>query len=175
MESARNRLFVIVIFLAIFLCSFGQSSWSGRKIVIGRISFQDSVMQECIDSVVHRVIQNCSIDKEREVICMCFPNQDTDLLFFPKDKKYGLTEWFFDNHPQIVGYFLMEGYTIIVFGDGAYKYSIKKRGRKKLKILPINEIPVLDGVYPYCRVSIKDLPRLNIEESSPRVRPNIYY
>lgn len=175
METVRNRIKLIC--LLIVVCTFcqGQSIKQDLKIELNRITFCDSDLRECINHYIPEIIQKCSFNKEKEVLCMKFLDKSPLLSFFPKSKVVGLTEWFFEKNSDVIGYFMKDEVTVIVLGENAYKYSVKKKRKGKRVLWPIDYPPILDGVYPYWLFSLNDSPIKLVEESFPQERPTTYY
>lgn len=175
MENVRKRIKIICLLLV--ACTFcqGQNVKQNVKIELNRITFRNTDLQECINHYIPRIIQKCGLNKEKEVICMKFHDKSSLLSFFPKNYVVGLTEWFFENNSDVIGYFMMDGATIVVFGKNAYKYSVKKKCRRKKILKIIDYPPILDGVYPYWLFSLEDSPIKLVDESYPKERPNTYF
>ncbi len=70
MEAVRNRIKLICLLLVVCTFCQGQSVKQNMKIELNRITFCNSDLQECINHYIPEIIQKCSLNKEKEVLCM---------------------------------------------------------------------------------------------------------
>ena len=175
METVRKRIKLICLLLVVCTFCQGQSVKQNMKIELNKITLCNSDLQECINHYIPKIIQKCSLNKEKEVLCMKFLDKSPLLSFLPKSNVVGLTEWFFENNSDVIGYFKKDGVTIIVLGENAYKYSVKKKRKGKKVLWPIDYPPIIDGVYPYWLFSLEESPIKLLEESCPQERPATYF
>ena len=148
-----NRL-LFVLFLFICISVKGQMREEGRDLVLHEISFSKKFVRSFMNDSIQDMSKAFGMNNEKDVLCVYFRKEKDTIVFWPRNLKYGITEWFLYWHiDHIIGYYKKDDVRVLVLCEDLHKYKGYFKIKKKAITLhvedhvPTNEELYVDKVY----------------------------
>lgn len=165
-----NRL-LFVFFLFICISAKGQMRQEGRDLVLHEISFKKKFVRTFMNDSIQDMTKQFGMNNEKDVLCVYFRKETDTILFWPRNRKYGITEWFLDWHfDHIIGYYKKDDVRVLVLCEDLKKYKGYFKEKKNNITLHIeNHAPSNEAGFVYKKYIIYNNKSMSlIEENIPQ-------
>ena len=126
MSTTRNVFIWALTILSLFVCISisGQTTDEGRNLELHEISFTNKFLKSFMKDSIQNMAMDFRMNNELDVLCIYFRKEKDTILFWPRSRQYGITEWFLSFHiNHIVGYYEKGGVWVLVLCEDTNKYA----------------------------------------------------
>ena len=149
----------------------GQIRHGGRDLALHEISFKKKFVRTFMNDSIQDMVKEFGMNNEQDVLCVYFRKDPDRILFWPRNLKYGITEWFLNSHiNHILGYYKKDDVRVLVLCEDANKFANYFKIKKKTITLHIeNHAPSNEAELVYKEYMIyKNKSMSLIDENIPQ-------
>ena len=147
----------------------------GRDLVLHEISFSKKFVRTFINDSIKDMAKEFGMNNERDVLCVYFRKGTDTILFWPRNRKFGISEWFLLHHlNHIVGYYKKDDVRVLVLCEDINKYAGYFRTKKKMTTLRVEDYaPTNEAEFIYKEYTINSDKSLTLAKKN--IKENVFF